>query len=87
MSVPKRSRPKISAYARRARFLKRLEVHEVSPVLCGAGVGVRTVDAKDDLDDVTRAQLLAIAHQARLRADMDRELARFIRSGLSMEAA
>jgi hypothetical protein len=72
---------------RRVRFLKRLEVHEVSPVLRGSGVGVHTVDAKDDLDDVGRAQLLAIAHRVHLRDNLARELARFIRTGLSLEAA
>src|SRR5690606_30998985 len=31
---------------RQVRFLERVKVHEVSPVLVGAGVGVRTLVAK-----------------------------------------
>ena len=33
----------------RVRFLEQLKVHEVSPVLIGAGVGTRTVSAKSNL--------------------------------------
>lgn len=33
----------------RVRFLEQLKVHEVSPVLLGAGVGTRTVSAKSNL--------------------------------------
>jgi hypothetical protein len=57
------------------RILRRLKIHEVSPVLVGAGVGVVTLDAK------TRAELEAI--RADLLTDEDqaaaREYARFAR--------
>lgn len=66
----------------RVRFLKALDVTEISPMLRGAGIGTRTVDAKDDLDPVTREEPAAIADQFHLRADVHREYARFIRSQL-----
>lgn len=39
------------------QFLKRVKVHEVSPVMLGAGVGTRTtaIKAKDRLEDVAKA--------------------------------
>jgi hypothetical protein len=37
------------------RFLKRMEVHEVSPVLRGAGLGTRTTQAKSLRDEVAEA--------------------------------
>jgi HK97 family phage prohead protease len=52
---------------KRVRFLKRLQVHEVSPVLVGAGVGVTTVAAKSarrlspaDRSDLERIHLRLI---------------------------
>jgi Caudovirus prohead serine protease len=69
---------------RPVRFLKRLQVHEVSPVLRGSGIGVTTLDAKDDLDPATRAELAAIAAPFHLRDDMDREYARYVRTRLEV---
>jgi hypothetical protein len=66
----------------RVRFLKALDVNEISPVLRGAGIGTRTVDAKDDLDPATLEQLRAIARQLDPGPDMAREYARFVRSQL-----
>jgi hypothetical protein len=73
----------------RVRFLKALDVTEISPVLRGAGIGTRTVDAKDDLDPATREQLQAIAAQleAGPRELAARELARFIRTQFQMMEA
>jgi HK97 family phage prohead protease len=47
---------------RKARFLKRLKVHEVSPVLMGAGVNTRTLAVKSLIDkgyDPAEAEMLA----------------------------
>ena len=71
----------------RVRFLRRLEVSEVSPVLVGVGVGVTTVDAKDNnLDPATRKELAAIAGQLDPDQDMSREFARFVASTLEAAA-
>ena len=41
----------------RVRFLKRVEVHEVSPVLLGAGIGTRTLTLKEKLaEDMRRIE-------------------------------
>jgi HK97 family phage prohead protease len=47
----------------RVRFLERLKVHEVSPVLIGAGVGTRTLSAKSKLTfaDEGEAVVAAVA--------------------------
>jgi hypothetical protein len=48
---------------------------------------VTTVDAKDDLDPATREELAAIAARLDPGIDVGRELVRFIRTGLTLEAA
>jgi len=45
------------------RFLRKLTVHEVSPVLLGAGIGTRTLAAKS-LDDMTDEECERQAHEA-----------------------
>jgi hypothetical protein len=45
---------------RDVRFLKRLMVHEVSPVLVGAGVGTRTLSAKGNKSNVVELYKAAI---------------------------
>jgi hypothetical protein len=52
---------------RRVRFLKRLNVFEVSPVARGAGIGTRTVDAKHELRDI-HARLMLRQTRDRLAA-------------------
>lgn len=48
--------------SKRVRFLKRLKVHETSPVLVGAGVGTRTLAAKSaEPDPGTLAAVAAMA--------------------------
>ena len=42
------------------RFLKRLKVHEVSPVMLGAGIDTRTLDIKGLEQDVSLAELMRL---------------------------
>jgi hypothetical protein len=51
----------VEVKGRRVRLLKKLRVHEVSPVLIGAGVGVTTQSAKDVLPAALHRELVAIA--------------------------
>lgn len=51
---------------RRGRVLKRLQVHEVSPVLVGAGVNTRTLGVKQ-VQDLAAASRAAVAAYWRLR--------------------
>lgn len=80
---------------RRARVLKSLAVHEVSPVLRGAGVRTQTLTAKDaaDLETIRRqvagprlgeSEALALQrirdrHTGHLDDDVAREYVRFLR--------
>lgn len=54
---------------RPVRFLKQLKVHEVSPVLLGAGIGTRTLAAKSlsDMDDTEVAERAMEACKALLK--------------------
>jgi hypothetical protein len=56
-----------------SRVLKRVKVHEVSPVLVGAGIGTRTVVAKSAVaaGDVREAALRELARFELLRAKLD----------------
>jgi hypothetical protein len=71
------------------RFLKRLKVYEVSPVLRGAGIDTRTVDVKSsglsarDWTDMAaiRSNVVAAYHpDTAMREDTSREYLRFIAS-------
>lgn len=47
-----------------ARFLKKLKVHEVSPVLLGAGIGTQTLATKSrEVADLTDDEVLAAASE------------------------
>jgi hypothetical protein len=75
---------------RQVRFLEKLKVHEVSPVLLGAGIGTRLVSAKgyDGLSAADRVELRKAEHtvreyEAEQRAIRDEVAAIFARHGLS----
>lgn len=50
------------------RFLKRLKVHEISPVLLGAGVGTRTLSIKKD--SLLNERIDGLESDARARSDL-----------------
>lgn len=52
------------------RRITKVRVHEVSPVLAGAGIGTHTVSLRNDLSAAERAELRAIA--ARVSSGMSR---------------
>lgn len=70
------------------RMLKRMEVHEVSPVLRGAGVGTRTTFAKsfkDEVDETVDAVNKAVASAERvvaLRAEKGKDLSQVSQASL-----
>lgn len=54
-------------HGRRVQFLKSLELFEVSPVARGAGIGTRTVDAKDELAQIHVRMLAEQFHADEIR--------------------
>lgn len=51
--------PPDDSSGQQVQFLKKLKVHEVSPVILGAGVDTRTLSAKASSDPLTAAQITA----------------------------
>lgn len=71
----------------RVRFLKSVQVHEVSPVLLGAGIGTRTLGLKDSSNPTGFVLKQAIAAKAKLIGKTQFELTDELAKKSSVEQA